>query len=144
MSEIWLQKRKRGSGKGLTFLFKHSLEKAAIFAGLYSMMGMTGESSSPSTSHPMALNSRLNQLQLSRSWSNFFSPDFRIQSESKKVKIQTELRECECTDTRISTTRRMKSKLKEINQQKQRASQGASRVGLCISKNVRSLNFIKF
>ena len=54
---------------------RHSLEKAAILDGLYSMMGMTGEPSSPSTSKPSICSWWRNQVALECRRAIFFRPE---------------------------------------------------------------------
>ena len=51
-------KTKENDPHALTPRLKHSLEKRLIFEGLKSMSGMTGESLSPSTWHPISINAR--------------------------------------------------------------------------------------
>lgn len=58
----------------LTFCLRHSLEKAGIFEGLYSMIGMTGESLSPSTSNPIFWSCDLKKLLFSRIRASFTAP----------------------------------------------------------------------
>jgi hypothetical protein len=56
---------------------KHSRENAAILVGLYSMTGMMGESSSPSTSSPMAFRPARKKLPFSRMAANLRLPALR-------------------------------------------------------------------
>ena len=51
-----------------------SLEKAGILAGLYNMIGITGESWSPNTSQPMARSEARTKLLLSRSCASLAAP----------------------------------------------------------------------